>query len=148
MYFCHGNEHFKIKFVSQTKEFTPPPESSWEGGRGKVNIPSSAFRKLKLPKNREVLRSLSFFLMPILKGVKCLPLTLLSEHSEGAEHHTSELMRRFILSPLNQKHFRPLIYTAPSYFLFSFFFFFLFFSPLASKELVALLSDGCRAREP
>lgn len=44
--------------------------------------------------------------------------------------------RKFILSPLNQKHLRPLIYAASSYFLFSFF-------PLAKKELVPLLSDRC-----
>lgn len=42
----------------------------------------------------EVLRRLNLFLMPVLKGVKCLHITLLSEHGEGAEHHTSNLMQK------------------------------------------------------
>lgn len=93
--FCYKKECFHIKFVSKTKEFTSPNLP----GRGEDNIPSSALRKLKLPSCWEVLRSLSLFLMPILKGVKCLHLTLPSVR-EGAEYHTSKLMQKvYFVSP-------------------------------------------------
>lgn len=88
VYFCYGKECFQIKFVSKTKEFT----SQSLPGRGEDNIPSSALGKLKLPNCWEVLRSLGIFLMPVLKGVKCLHL--MSEDGEGAEHHTSKLMQK------------------------------------------------------
>lgn len=95
VYFCYEKECFQIKFVSKTKEFT----SQSLPGRGEDNIPSSALRKLKLPNCWEVLRSLSLFLMPILKGVKCLHLTLPSMR-EGAEYHTSKLVQKvYFVSP-------------------------------------------------
>jgi len=89
-YFYYGKECFQTTLVSKTKEFT----SQSLPGRGEDNIPSSALRKLKFPDCWEVLSSLSLFLMPMLKGVKCLHLPLPSEDGEGAEHQASKLMQK------------------------------------------------------
>lgn len=140
VYFCYRKECFQIKFVSKTKEFT----SQSLPGRGKDNIPSSALRKLLIQLLGGVKTTES---LPDASTERCQMPSYHSavraqERELSTTHPTS--CRKFILSPLIQKHFRPLIYAAPNYLLSGFF-------PWAKKELVPLLSDGClwvRAEEP